>query len=235
MNSAKSFFHNRLSHWFENAALKRLFKNAGILLKGNTISSLLALGSFALTTRAIGPEKFGILITIQDPPSLLKYFAFSNLISSIRLSTGELDIITIGGVIGVAGAGMFRIAKLFSSILIKIFDPLYDTIYPELSKLCAARKIKEFFTLSIRTGITTGGSTYLIVLGFILFGGHILHSTVGSQYLPIYSTMIIYMVAVVIAIITIRLTPAALALGKYSIHSLQISAIPEQRLILCAE
>ncbi len=43
----------------------RLFRNTGILLGGNAASSVLGLGSVALTTRGLGAELFGILALIR--------------------------------------------------------------------------------------------------------------------------------------------------------------------------
>ncbi|MEE9299842.1 MAG: oligosaccharide flippase family protein [Alphaproteobacteria bacterium] len=51
--------------WFEDGLLRRIFKNAGLLLSGKTLAGLFGLGYLALTARALGPEIFGILVLIH--------------------------------------------------------------------------------------------------------------------------------------------------------------------------
>ena len=45
--------------------LRRLLRNAGLLLFGQTTASVLNLIAVAVTARALGPEGFGLLATIQ--------------------------------------------------------------------------------------------------------------------------------------------------------------------------
>lgn len=163
--------------------------------------------------------------------NLLKFVFSTNIISSIRLTTRELDILIIGGILGTAAAGLFKMAKLFSSILVKIFDPLYDAIYPELAKLNASNQIREFKNLIVRTGFMTGGGGLILFFGFIIFGQYIINMTLGSQYTSIYPTAVLYMSAIVIAIITIPFTPAILALGKYNM--LLIALLISSAIYLC--
>ena len=56
----------RLRQWFQDGLLRRVFRNASILLSGKTLAGLLSLGALAVTARALGPELFGILILIEN-------------------------------------------------------------------------------------------------------------------------------------------------------------------------
>ena len=51
--------------WFSDVVFSRVFKNAGFLLSGKTITGLLGLGYLSLAAHGLGLEEFGILILIQ--------------------------------------------------------------------------------------------------------------------------------------------------------------------------
>ena len=55
----------RLRRWFRDGLLRRVFKNAGILLSGKALAGLFGLGALAVTARALGPELFGTLVLVQ--------------------------------------------------------------------------------------------------------------------------------------------------------------------------
>ncbi len=55
----------RLRRWFRDGLLRRVFKNAGILLNGKALAGLFGLGALAVTARALGPELFGTLVLVQ--------------------------------------------------------------------------------------------------------------------------------------------------------------------------
>ncbi len=139
----------------------------------------------------------------------------TNLISSIRLATRELDLLIIGGILGLKAVGMFKIAKLFASIIIKIFDPIYETIYPELTKLVSEKKFKKFSSLILKTSLMSGAGVLIYLLGFIIFGQFLIDTFFSSAYSTIYSTTIFYLFAIAIAIATTPLTPAVLAIGEH--------------------
>ena len=56
-----SFFKNT----FASGTFKRLFKNTGVLISGDTVSAVLGVLTFAITARALGTEKLGMLVLID--------------------------------------------------------------------------------------------------------------------------------------------------------------------------
>lgn len=51
--------------WLREHSFQRLFKNSGLLLAGEGVSSVLSLISVAITTRTLGAEAFGVLVLVQ--------------------------------------------------------------------------------------------------------------------------------------------------------------------------
>ena len=78
--------------WFRDDAFKCLFKNAGILLSGNVGASLLGLASLALTARALGPERLGILVLIQTYIAIVdRLFNFQSWQAIIKYGAEALE------------------------------------------------------------------------------------------------------------------------------------------------
>lgn len=145
-------------------------------------------------------------------------FAFStNLSTAIRTLSRELDIIIIGAVIGEAKAGLFKVAKQFASVFVRLTDPLFYTSYPELAKLWAASAYKEFQRLTLRSSLMAGSLGVLLWFFFLVLGKMILRLTVGESYVDVYFTMMVYMMVMVIAVGSLPLSPAMFAVGNHRV------------------
>ena len=138
----------------------------------------------------------------------------TNISSSIRMTSKELDILIIATMLGPAEVGLYKIAKQFASMILKLIDPLYQSIFPELAKLFSNNAIKEFVRFGVRASILAG----LLALScwFILyfFGSYIISLTVGDVYLDSLGVMLWYMLAVVVAAAAFPLQPAMLSMGR---------------------
>ncbi|MFQ5786245.1 MAG: lipopolysaccharide biosynthesis protein [Alphaproteobacteria bacterium] len=60
-----------LRRWLAEGTLRRVFRNAGVLLGGKAVAGLFGLGALALTARALGPEVFGVLILVHTYVKLI--------------------------------------------------------------------------------------------------------------------------------------------------------------------
>lgn len=146
-------------------------------------------------------------------PGIWDYVWTTNLNSTIRMLSREADELIIAGLTTPTALGLFKIAKQFSRILPMLTDPLYHSIYPELSRLWAAGKKRHFLSLIRRTTLIVGGIAVSGWVGFLLLGKWLITLTVGVEYLDAYLVAVIYMLALVIALCTFSFTPAMLAIG----------------------
>lgn len=55
----------KISTWFRDDRLRRLFRNAGVLLGGKAVNAVAGLAGLAIAARALGLEQFGILVLIH--------------------------------------------------------------------------------------------------------------------------------------------------------------------------
>ncbi len=103
-------------------------------------------------------------------PGIFNFVLTTNLTGSVGLGRKEVDTLIIGGIAGAEGAGLYKVAKQLASIPAMCSDSLYQSIYPELSKLWAKKEILAFKKLIIRSGLIAGASATFIWIGFIMFG-----------------------------------------------------------------
>lgn len=146
-------------------------------------------------------------------PDIWNYVWTTNLNSTIRLLSREADVLIIAGLTTPTALGFFKIAKQFSLILPMLSDPLYQSIYPELTKLWTAGDKKRFISLIKRTTLIVGGIASIGWVGFLVFGKWLITLTVGIAYLDAYLVAVVYMFALVISLYTFSFTPTMLAIG----------------------
>jgi len=160
-------------------------------------------------------------------PGIFTYVWTTNISSTIRMLSREADELIIAALSSPEIVGLFKIAKQFSRILPILLDPLYQTIYPELSRLSAIGSKRGFISLIKRTTLLVSITALSVWFGFILLGKYLIVITVGLAYSNVFLTTVIYMFALVIAICGFALQPAMLALGfpKVSFNILVISTL----------
>jgi len=147
-------------------------------------------------------------------PAFWLFIWTTNLNGSIRSASRELDTLVIGYMLGPAAAGLFKIAKQYSLALAKFSDPLYQAIFPDLSRLYSTGQVAAFRSLIRRSACLAGAGALLIWLVFFFGGGHILTLTAGPDYIDAYGVLIIHMLGTSISVFAFPLQPAMLSMGR---------------------
>lgn len=160
-----------------------------------------------------GVSKVNIRVLKGHLKDVWTFVITTNLNSSIRMTTRQLDILIVGGMLGSNAVGLYKIAKQFSAILSKVSDPLYQAIYPQLTILNNQKRLFEFKKLMVHSSILVAVPVILIWIVFLIFGDQIITLTVGTPFLDGKSVMLWYMLAIVISVISFPLQPAMLAIG----------------------
>jgi O-antigen/teichoic acid export membrane protein len=150
----------------------------------------------------------------QTFPGIVSFVLTTNIHGSIRMTSRELDVLIINSTLGAAAAGLFLIVKQLTGVLLKLVDPIYQAIYPELARLWTAGDLKQYKRLMILVSAITGTGGLIIWAGFILFGEIIIGLTFGPEYADAYQPLIWYALAVVIAIATVSFHLSLLAMGR---------------------
>jgi O-antigen/teichoic acid export membrane protein len=146
-------------------------------------------------------------------PGILNYVWTTNLYASVKVVSRELDIVIVAGFAGTGSVGIYKLAKQFAKVLSSFSDPLYQSIFPELSRLWSVNRGNNFFTLMKRSTIIVGGGAIIAWIIFFVVGSWFIQLVVGPEYSNAHSIAVIYMLGTVIALITFSFTPALLAMG----------------------
>ncbi|HZD42673.1 MAG TPA: oligosaccharide flippase family protein [Methanomicrobiales archaeon] len=147
-------------------------------------------------------------------PGVWHFLISTNLISSIKLSFREADVLIIGGVLGPLSAGLYKVVKQLAAIPVLLTDPLGQTIYPDLSTLWVKNEYSKFKSLILRSGLLAGSGGLAIWVGFVALGPWIIQLFFGQEFIDAYPVLVPYMFGMIISIFSFPLSPALLAMGQ---------------------
>ena len=146
-------------------------------------------------------------------PGIWNFVFTTNMSSSIRLGAKELDVLIVGGALGTAAAGIYKVAKQFAAIPMKFAAPLQQAVYPDIARLWAEKNRVQFRNTVIRIGALCGLGGIAIWVGFWLFGAWMLDLTVGEEYSAAYVLLLVYMLGVNVYMFGVTFRPAILSMG----------------------
>lgn len=176
---------------------------------------LILLGAFVLRREGYGNWFREPFPGYGQTKSLLRSMLAMNFSSTARFMSEEGDVLLVNAFLGAAGAGGYRVAKNLAAIIYRFTGPLINVIYPEISRLIAAGD-RSAYTRIVTEINAAGGALGLAALaGWAVFGKFILEFTVGAQYAETYSTVLIFMSAITVALFGLCCLPTLLALQKW--------------------
>lgn len=132
---------------------------------------------------------------------------------AIRSLAREADILVVGALLGAALAGIYKLIKQSCAALNTLSDPLYQAIYPELSRMWAAGNTTAFYRLVLR-GVLFSSLCCIGVALLALWFGRALFSTVfGPATADHGLSFLLYLSGTLVGIAGFPLQPAVLAKG----------------------
>ncbi|MDH4018869.1 MAG: hypothetical protein OEU84_04645 [Xanthomonadales bacterium] len=131
--------------------------------------------------------------------------------TNVDLLPKHLAVLLAGSLLGPAGAGMFRLANDFSTVLSKPGLMLREVLFPDLSRMLH-NKEAGFHELGYKAVRIAGASGLLMVLLSIPLGAPIL-GIIGQDYTPAAPLMTLMLLAATFELAGSPLRAAAYALG----------------------
>jgi O-antigen/teichoic acid export membrane protein len=135
-----------------------------------------------------------------------------NLATSVQAVWGPIGRLVVGGLLGPAGAALFRVASTLADSAQKPADLLGKAFYPDIVRLDLASK--QPWKLMLRGSAVV---TALMLLGILLMviGGKPLMSLIfGKEFLGAYEPLVILMAIPFLGIFSFPLSPMLYALGR---------------------
>lgn len=138
----------------------------------------------------------------------------TNLNTTLKMGIKEVDMLIVGGLLGTAAAGIYKVARQCAKIAYEFTGPLQEALYPELAKCSANGRTADLRRLMWRAGLLGGAVTCAIWLGFLLLGRPMLRLAFGAPFVEAYAVLAWYLFALTIASTSLPLSPTALSLGR---------------------
>lgn len=147
-------------------------------------------------------------------PGVWKFLVSTNLTGSVKVGFREFDILVVGKLLGFADVGLYKLAKKLCAALDRLTNPLFQSLYPELTKLWAKKDYKDFRFVVKRMTYLMGALSLVTWIVFVIWGREIILLTAGREFIAAYSVTVWYMLANAIAVTSLPLAPMILAMGQ---------------------
>jgi O-antigen/teichoic acid export membrane protein len=145
-------------------------------------------------------------------PGAWRFAIHINLAASIATVWGPIARLVVGGLLGPAGAALFRVASSLADSAQKPADLLAKAFYPEVVRMDLSSK--KPWNLMLRGTALASGIALLAIL-ILLVGGKPLVSLVfGKEFLGAYAPLVVLMLIPFLGIFSFPLTPMLYALGR---------------------
>lgn len=145
-------------------------------------------------------------------PGAWKFAIHVNLTASVQAAWGPIARLVVGGLLGAAGAALFRVASSLSDFGAKPADLLAKAFYPEVMRMDLSTK--KPWKLMLRGTALASGMAVLAILILLIAGKPILSIAFGKDFLGAYDALIILMVVPFLSVFSFPLSPMLYALDR---------------------
>ncbi|MGE5563343.1 MAG: lipopolysaccharide biosynthesis protein [Bacillota bacterium] len=145
-------------------------------------------------------------------PGAWRFAIHVNLTASVQSAWGPIARVVVGGLLGAAGAALFRVASSLSDSASKPADLLAKAFYPEVVRMDLSSK--KPWKLMLR-GTALASAFALVAILILLVGGKPLVSVLfGKDFLGAYDALVILMVIPFLSVLSFPLPPMLYALDR---------------------
>jgi O-antigen/teichoic acid export membrane protein len=135
-----------------------------------------------------------------------------NLTASVQSVWGPIARLAVGGLLGAAGAALFRIASVLSDGASKPADLLAKAFYPQVVRMDLSSK--KPWKLMLRGAALASGVALIAILVLLLGGRPIVSFLFGSDFVGAYDAMVILMIVPFLSVFSFPLPPMLYALDR---------------------
>jgi O-antigen/teichoic acid export membrane protein len=156
----------------------------------------------------------GIRPTLKptELPGAWRFAIDVNIAASVQAIWGPTGRLVVGGLLGPAGAALFRVASTLADAAQKPADLLGRAFYPEIVRMDLSTK--KPWKLMLRVMVLASGVA-ILAIGSLLLGGKPLMGIVfGKAFLGAYTPLVILMLVPFLGIFSFPLGPMLYALGR---------------------
>jgi O-antigen/teichoic acid export membrane protein len=145
-------------------------------------------------------------------PGAWRFAIQVNLTASVQSVWGPIARLAVGGLLGAAGAALFRIASVLSDGASKPADLLAKAFYPQVVRMDLSSK--KPWKLMLRGAALAGGVALIAILVLLVGGQPIVSFLFGRDFLGAYDAMVILMIVPFLSVFSFPLSPMLYALDR---------------------
>lgn len=145
-------------------------------------------------------------------PGAWRFAVEVNLATSVEAVWGPIGRLVVGGLLGPAGAALFRVASTLADSAHKPADLLGKAFYPEVMRMDLSSK--KPWKLMFRGTALASGVALLAVMVLVIGGKPLMRLLFGSAFVGAYPPLLVLMAIPLIGIFSFPLAPMLYALGR---------------------
>ena len=145
-------------------------------------------------------------------PGAWRFAINVNLASSVQAVWGPIGRLVVGGLLGPAGAALFRVASTLADSAQRPADLLGKAFYPEIVRMDLSSK--KPWKLMLRGTVLVSGIALVAILLLLVGGKPLMAAIFGKEFLGAYEPLLILIAIPFIGIFSFPLSPMLYALGR---------------------
>ena len=145
-------------------------------------------------------------------PGAWRFAIHVNLTSSLTTAWGPIARLIVGGLLGPAGAAIFRVASSLADAAEKPADLLSKAFYPEVVRMDLSTK--KPWRLMLRGTALAGAVGLAFVVVLLIIGRPLIDLLFGEEFLAAYPVIMVLLIAPLLAVISFPLPSMLYALDR---------------------
>jgi O-antigen/teichoic acid export membrane protein len=145
-------------------------------------------------------------------PGAWRFAIEVNLATSVEAVWGPIGRLVVGGLLGPAGAALFRVASTLADSAHKPADLLGKAFYPEVMRMDLSSK--KPWKLMLRGTALASGVALLAILLLVIGGKPLMKLLFGKAFIGAYAPLLVLMAIPFIGVFSFPLAPMLYALGR---------------------
>lgn len=145
-------------------------------------------------------------------PGAWRFAIHVNLTSSLMVAWGPVARLVVGGLLGAAGAALFRVASSLTDSAQKPSDLLARAFYPEVMKMDL--KSKKPWKLMVRGTALASAVVILSILILLVIGKPLINLLFGKDFAGAYPVIMVLIIAPLLTIVSFPLPSMLYALDR---------------------
>nr|WP_301287348.1 lipopolysaccharide biosynthesis protein [Sphingobium sp. OAS761] len=220
------------------AALALIPTITGFLIAWGAAELLCAASYWWLALR-VGGSRIGswragrALDARRENPGIIGFLTATNLQTTLTSMGQQVAVLIVGGFVGPAGAGLYRLANQLANALTKISGLLSRSIFVELSRTQSSHGAEALDALFRRTSRLALLAGAVIITLILTIGRPLLGLVAGDDFLPAYPLLLLLGIAACVDLIGVSYRPLLMATDRAGL-SLRITFIATL-LLLCLQ